>query len=287
MLRWAMGAQHLAKLLLRTPIKRSVLLLFAMLAPLHHIEATENSLMPTVSTQVYLICTEDLQYYPHYDFTKPTQASYAASLFQLFSSKTGIKLTVRAMPIKRLDLAQDCDVRYPDNPLWYQGRDSERPQHFSHALTQILGTTLVKAERAEIKPEELQAISVPRGFTPHHLMQLQQQYNFEFIETNDASAALMMVLKGRVDGADVEWNVAQALLNKMGAQAEIAVAQHLPISLVGFHLSSANSPEFIAQFDQFLQREHEAVTQLKQKFQLREQLSDLTTVQHPTDATKH
>jgi hypothetical protein len=235
----------------------------------------------------YLICTEALQYYPHYDFTQPNQPSYAASLFKLFSEKTGIKLRVRALPIKRLDLAKECDIRYPDNPLWYQGRDAERPQHFSHALTQILGTTIVKSELAEIKPEELHAISVPRGFTPHHLMQLQQQYSFEFIETNDAFAALLMVLKGRVDAADVEWNVAQALLKKMDANADIAIAKHLPISLVGFHLSSSNSPEFIAQFDQFLLQEQASVTQLKQQFQLREQLSDLTTIQHPTDATKY
>ncbi len=265
----------------------SLLPLLLLLVSFHPVRATETLLIQKPSSHVYLICTEDLQYYPHYDFTKRNQVSYASSLFQLFSSKTGIRLKVRAMPVKRLDLAKGCDVRYPDNPLWYQGRDSERPQHFSHALTQILGTTLVKAERAEIKPEELQAISVPRGFTPHHLMQLQQQYNFDFIETNDASAALLMVIKGRVDGADVEWNVAQALLDKIDPKAEIAVAKYLPISLVGFHLSSSNSPEFIVQFDQFLQREHEAVTQLKQQFQLREQLSDLTTVQHATDAAKY
>ncbi len=239
-----------------------------------------------ISQPSYLICTEALQYYPHYDFTQPNQPSYAASLFKLFSEKTGIKLQVRALPIKRLNLATDCDIRYPDNPLWYQGRDAERPQYFSHALTQILGTAIVKSELVDIKPEALHAISVPRGFTPHHLMQLQQQYSFEFIETNDAFAALLMVVKGRVDAADVEWNVAQALLQQMDANADVAIAKHLPISLVGFHLSSSNSPEFIAQFDQFMQREQVLVTQLKQQFKLREQLSDLTTVQHPADATK-
>lgn len=248
-------------------------------------KAASSPLMP--SSRVYLICTEDLHYYPHYDFTKPDMPSYAASLFELFTAKTGIKLTVRALPIKRLDVTQDCDVRYPDNPLWYHNRDNERPQYFSRPLTQILGTTLVRAERADIKPEELQAISVPRGFSPHHLFQLQQKYNFDFIETNDAAAAILMVLKGRADAADVEWNVAQALLAKMNSNEELAVAKHLPISLVGFHLSSAKSPEFISQFDQFLQREHQAITQLKQQFKLREQLSDLTAVEHATYASEY
>ncbi len=155
------------------------------------------------------------------------------------------------------------------------------------ASLQILGTTVVLPERADLKPDELRAISVPRGFTPHHLMALQQQFQFEFVETNDAKAALVMVLKGRVDAADVEWNVAQALLKQLDPPAELAVAEKLPISLVGFHLSSKNSAEFIHTFDRFLQREQVAIAQLKQQFQLREQLSDLTTVKHPTDATQH
>ncbi len=235
----------------------------------------------------YKICVQDLAYYPHYDFSAAGKPSYATSLFQLFSQKTGIRLHIQAMPIKRLKLATDCDLRYPDNPLWYVEREIQRPAYFSHPVSQILGTTVVLPERADLKPEELTAISVPRGFTPHHLMALQQQFQFEFVETNDAKAALVMVLKGRVDAADVEWNVAQALLKQLDPPAELAVAQKLPISLVGFHLSSRNSAELINRFDQFLRNEQVAITQLKQQFQLREQLSELTTVQHPTDTTEH
>ena len=267
-------------------MRRVCSVIFAVLTVMSFGVSAESP-VPAQLKSEYTICVQDLAYYPHYDFTAASKPSYAASLFQLFSEKTGVRVQVKAMPIKRLKLANDCDLRYPDNPLWYVERDIQRPAYFSHPVTQILGTTVVLPERADLKPDELRAISVPRGFTPHHLMALQQQFQFEFVETNDAKAALVMVLKGRVDAADVEWNVAQALLKQLDPPAELAVAEQLPISLVGFHLSSKNSAEFIHTFDQFLQREQIAIAQLKQQFQLREQLSDLATVKHPTDATQH
>lgn len=235
----------------------------------------------------YMICTEDLPYSPHYDFTDLAKPSYARALFQLFTEKTGITLEVKALPTKRLGLDAGCDARYPDNPLWYEGATLPKPAFFSLALTQIVGATLVLKNQRDITAEQLRAVSVPRGFTPHHLIPLQRQHSFVFIETSDASAALQMVLKGRVNAADVEWNVAQALLLPINAQTEIVIAKNLPIAEIGFHLSSATESSLIRIFDQFLRQNADEVLQLKQQFQLREQISDLTTVEHPTDATQN
>ncbi len=214
------------------------------------------------------ICVQNIDYYPHYDFSIKPARGYAADLFALFEAKTGEKVTLLPLPIKRLKDNAECQLVYPDNPQWHSAKGETQPLFFSQPLTGIIGSTLVRRGDAQLELAEVRAIAVPRGFTPDHLLAVQKDYNFELVETTDATAAIQMLLKQRVDAADVEWHVARHLLQKIGQPHGAEIGRQLPLASVGFHLSSREHGEILRRFDQFLLQYQGEVSQLKARYQL-------------------
>lgn len=224
--------------------------------------------LPASAKDTVIVCAEDLAYYPHYDFTPANQGSYANDVLALFAKSAGLTLHIKALPIKRLKENNDCDLQYPDNPRWHQHEKALGQRFYSKALVAILGATLVKPAQQQLTLDKVRAISVIRGFVPDHLLAVQGAYSFKLVETVNAEAALQMVLKGRVDAVDMEWNVARHLLTKMAQPQALVIAQQLPHSEVAFHLSSQTKPELIQQFDLFLQQQQQQIQALKQKYRL-------------------
>jgi ABC-type amino acid transport substrate-binding protein len=141
-------------------------------------------------------------------------------------------------------------------------------KYFSLPLVGIVGASLVRKGDARLTLAQIRAIAVPRGFTPDHLLAVQAEHNFELVETSDANAALQMLLKNRVDAADVEWHVARHLLGKTGRAAQVEIAQQLPVTSVAFHLSSNRHGDLLRRFDRFLLENAEAIQRLQQKYQI-------------------
>lgn len=139
---------------------------------------------------------------------------------------------------------------------------------FSKALTGIIGSTVVRKGESAIELAEVRSIAVPRGFTPDHLLAVQHKYQFDLVETRDALSALQMLLKNRVDAADVEWHVAQHLLQKLAQPDAAEIGRLLPLASVGFHLSSREHGDLLRQFDQFLKQYHAEISALKNRYQL-------------------
>ena len=85
------------------------------------------------------------------------------------------------------------------------------------------------------------------------------------------ASALGLVLKGRLDGANIEFNVAQHYLRSIAAQDQLVIAEQLPFTQLPFLLSTVKHPAVLKQFDQFLIENAEQVAALKRKYQLQEQ----------------
>lgn len=226
------------------------------------------------------VCVEDFDYYPHHDFHKLPGRGFAAELFALFSKNTGIKLQIIPMPAKRLHDNPLCQLIYPDNPLWHTARGSNRKVFFSLPLTEIIGSSIVRKGEEKLALSEIRSIAIVRGFTPDHLLSVQADNQFEFVETSNATAALMMLLKSRVDAADIEWHVAQYQLTKSGQKDAIEIGQLLPLSSVGFHLSSQDHGYVLQIFDRFLRENAEQVKNLKSKLNLKT-IAELQLELHP------
>jgi hypothetical protein len=214
------------------------------------------------------ICVQNIDYYPHYDFSVQPGRGYAADLFSLFTARTGLHVTLLPLPVKRLHDNPDCQLIYPDNPQWHSAKGNAQQMFFSQPLTGTIGPTLVRRGDAQLELAAVRVVAVPRGFTPDHLLAVQKDYNFELVEATDARAAIQMLLKQRVDAADVEWHVARHLMQKLGQPQGAEIGWRLPLVSVGFHLSSREHGAFLRRFDQFLLQYQSEINQLKARYQL-------------------
>ena len=221
----------------------------------------------------YTIGTQSISYKPHYDFSSPEIDSFAEEILQLFADEQNIQFIFVPFPIKRLNIANNVDFIYPDNPRWRDAQNHQSQLSFSKPLIHILGCTMVLARRQHMQLNELKTVAVPRGFTPDHLLKAQAESYFELVETSNAESALKMVLKGRVDAADVEMNVANFVLRQLNQPNALVPGTELPASRVGFHLSSARHAELLLAFNRFLKNNHAQIEDFKLKYQLKETLT--------------
>ena len=219
----------------------------------------------------YLIGIEQINYYPHYDFSKGQKRGYIVDLIQLFSDKSGHRFKFVPLPVKRLYQAAEVDFIYPDNPLWRQYQEPGVQKYFSEPVIFTLGSTLVRPQQQYISLQQFRSLAVIHGFVPTKWLELQPQYHYRLVDVPDVSSALGMVLKNRLDGASVELNVAQHYLRSRQQQDQLVIAEHLPFTQLPFLLSSVKHPALVAEFNQFLLQHATQVQSLKQKYQLQEQ----------------
>lgn len=221
----------------------------------------------------YVIGIEQIDFYPHYDFSHRQKRGYFVDLIELFSEKTGHRFTFMPLPVKRLyqSASSGIDFIYPDNPLWQQYYEPGVTKTFSAPVIFTLGSTLVKPELQHISLEQFHSLAVIHGFVPTKWLALKSQYKYRMVDVPDVASALGLVLKGRLDGANIEYNVAQHYLRSIAAQDQLVIAEQLPFTQLPFLLSTVKHPQLLAQFDQFLLEHAEQVSALKRKYQLQEQ----------------
>lgn len=225
----------------------------------------------------YVVGIENIDYYPHYDFASAEPRGYFYELMTLFSKHSGHTFKYRNMPIKRLYVAANdgLDLIYPDNPRWQPYLPVAYTKTYSEPVIYSLGSTMVLPELRHISVARVKNLAVIHGFTPSRWLELKTAHTFRIVDVPDASSALGLLLKKRVDAAVVEYNVAQYYLKQHNKSGGLVFAEELPFTEMPFLLSSVTHPELIAEFNQFLITEKQAIKALKQKFQLIEHKSEL------------
>ena len=220
-----------------------------------------------------MVGAENIDYFPHYRFDEKEDKGYAWAVLQAFSKHSGHVFKYEAYPIKRLNkelMAKKVDFLYPDNPKW-NTRDKKQPKKiFSLPLIRAMGSTMVSATRLGEGLENFSSLAVPRGFTPIKWKTLIAQERVQVVEVSDALAALKMVILGRVDGADVEYNVATNLLRELGQIQTLKFDPSLPFDPVSFHLSTIEHENIMLQFKKFVVEHAELLTGLKQRYNILE-----------------
>ncbi len=223
--------------------------------------------------KIYVIGVEAIEYSPHYNFVRPAQANFFGDFVTWLAKKTQCNFQVKSLPIKRLKYAYEntgnIDFIYPDNPNWHDKNSQQR--FFSKGLVTALGTTMVKAKNVSMEIGNFHSLAFPRGFSPVAWYPLQQKYGITFSETSNALAALKMVDANRVDGADVEYNVAQYLMLQ-GEIHNLKVAQNLPFTPTSFHLSTLKEQVFITYINDIIEQSFDEIETIKQQLGIVEQL---------------
>ncbi len=237
------------------------------------------SALVAAEPRTIVVGIEQIDYYPHYDFSAGQQRGYFYDLMQLFGKKNGVQIRFTALPVKRLyqEANNNIDVVYPDNPNWQQYMVAEYSKTFSDPVIYTLGSTMVLPENRQMPLEKFRSLAVIHGFAPHRWLELQPRYKFRIVDVADSASALGLVLKGRVHGASIELNVANEYLRRQGQSGALVAAEQLPFTELPFLLSSVNKPELIIEFNRFLQTHPLEIQQLKQKYQLLEHRSQLKT----------
>lgn len=222
----------------------------------------------------FTIGTEDINFYPHYNFTHVDSNGFANEVLQLFAGEYGYRFSFQPLPVKRLyhELDNLVDFIYPDNPNWAKFQGSQARRTFSDPLIYNLGTTLVLPANKDISLSQFRTLAVIHGFTPTAWLNLRSEYRFKLYEVPNAVSALNLVLRGQLDGADVEYNVAQQVLREQQQEGALVVASQLPMTRVSFHLSTIRHPQVLQQFNSFLLSHDEQINALKQKYQLTDSL---------------
>ncbi len=229
--------------------------------------------MPSAYSKEYIVGIEDINYYPHYDFSSDEPRGYFFELMNLFTQVSGHQFRFQKLPVKRLYVAakDQVDLVYPDNPRWQQYLPALYPKTYSEAVIHTLGSTMVRPEQQYLALENVKTVAVIHGFTPTRWLELKKSHKFKIVEVQDVPAALGLLGKKRVDAAVVEYNVASSFLDAQAMTDSLVIAELLPFTDVPFLLSTVKHPELIAEFNAFLKSEKKAIQALKRKFALIEQ----------------
>lgn len=228
--------------------------------------------------KTYTIGVQNIDYRPHYSFVESNNESFFGDFVDWLKQKTGCQFKIISLPIKRLNLAfeqqQAIDFIYPDNPNWHQANpavQAKKSRFYSSTITTALGGTMVKQANQNITLPNFSILAIPRGFTPVAWLPLKQQYPIKFREVTNAKAALLMVQANRATGADIEYNVAQYLI-KRHQLAPMVLANNLPFTPTGFHLSTFKQVEMIKHISELIKENQSEINKIKKKFNLIEKI---------------
>lgn len=126
-------------------------------------------------------------------------------------------------------------------------------------------------------------LSVPLGFTPIMWNNLVDLGKVKVVSVKDAFAALQMVQKGRVDGADIEFHVAQHILLHTDKPNSLVLDPSLPYDIVDFHLSTIKHRGLLKLLNQFLSNNTEKIDAIKKRYGLRNPQKILTEAKSDSD----
>ncbi|AWL12830.1 hypothetical protein HMF8227_02378 [Saliniradius amylolyticus] len=231
----------------------------------------------TAAADRYVVGTESINFYPHFNFTQQGKPGFAQAVFKRFAQYSGHQFEFVPLPVKRLyyESEGDIDLVYPDHPEWVQYQDVAHKRFFSQPVVGNLGTTWVQPSNRHKTLSQVRSLAIIHGFTPEAWMHHQGREELRFIDVPDPESAIGVLLLGRVEAADLEYNVARHILRKQGRTGDAQVAVHLPLNIGTYHLSTTKHPALIEQFDQFLHNHRQELKALKKRFGIVEKPSGI------------
>lgn len=241
--------------------------------------AGKNTEGGEAKTKTYFrVGTQDFDYSPQYNFVSATDKGFAWAVLESFAKKEGIEFKYVPLPLKRLqsELKKgNIDFVYPDNQRWHKGEKNHlKNKTFSDELTMAVYGTMVQKQRKGIGLENFRSVTYPKGFVPTKWQQLFEQDKLQLVETSTAELAIKMVLRGRADGADIEYSVTQFILQNLDRPGELVLDETLPFTTVGFQLATIQYHDTIYRLNQFLANNKDLLNELHQRYGLTSKISN-------------
>ena len=115
--------------------------------------------------QSIVVGIEQIDYYPHYDFSAGKRRGFFYDLMQLFGKTKGYQIRFEPLPVKRLyqEASSGIDLVYPDNPAWQKYLVAGYQKTFSEPVIYTLGSTIVLPKNQHIALEQFHSLAVIHG----------------------------------------------------------------------------------------------------------------------------
>lgn len=160
-------------------------------------------------------------------------------------------------------ISGEVDFKVPDDPKWMGSLKRDKKLVYSHALVDFTEGVMVKPSNLS---KELKVISSDNGVDNKHLFDLGTVTMFN---TFTLEAAIRMVLKSRTDGVYTNVFAAQYYLKKHYNKTNSLVFDpSLPHHTGSYYMSTANHPQVIEEFNNYLVQQRELVDKIKAKYQI-------------------
>ncbi|MDG6099595.1 amino acid ABC transporter substrate-binding protein [Alteromonas sp. ZYF713] len=219
-----------------------------------------------------VIGTQNLHYYPHYDFTSENDKGLAWAIFEAFKATTKHEFVYISMPVLRLqkELAKgSVDFIYPDNPKWYNPIISNTLKTFSQPVTRALGGTILRPGKVGAGIDEIRRLAMPLGFTPVNWQERVDNQLTHLIRVNDTLNALELIAQNKADAANLEYHVTQHIASQQPSLGKFTLDPELPHDGVAFMLATISHTDLLAEFNAFLVSHQPLIKRLHKQYRIK------------------
>lgn len=224
------------------------------------------------AAETFTVGVEDLKYYPHYSFEDGAYKGFGRAVLDAFAADARHTFVYEPMPVKRLFQAlvdKSVDFKYPDNATWSADMKDGKGVVYSAPVVRYIDGVVVLPEKAGAGADAIATLGTVRGFTPFAWLERVEAGKVTLTENSDYDALLMQTIRGRVDGAYANVDVARWRLREVLGQPEALVFDAtLPHADDHYHLSTATQPAVLEEFNAWLAANQGTVAALKAEYGL-------------------
>ncbi|MFM8454824.1 MAG: substrate-binding periplasmic protein [Gammaproteobacteria bacterium] len=222
----------------------------------------------------YTIGVEQTSYYPIYNVNEKNEyVGFARELLDTFAKQNNDTFTYKIYPIPRLWEAffrSEIDAKFPDNAFWKSKEKQEKGLNivYSSPVLQFIEGIMVLPSNKDIGVEQLDSISLTRGFTAFGYLDLIAAKKVRVQEANDFVSAARMAIDGKAKGVYANIAVGNYTLKQLNKEGALVYNANLPNSTGFYYLSSIKQPALIEEFNKFLKDNASTVEELKKKYEV-------------------
>mgnify|MGYP000161826655 CR=1 FL=1 len=217
----------------------------------------------------FVVGVEDLSYYPLFDFGRGGE-SYTKELLDEFGRQYDYKLTYLPLPIKRFDrwlLDDQIDFKYPDNARWYPNNKAPESFIFSNSTVRLVAGTITPVTK-EYTRKNLKVLGTLLGFYPTQWVDQIKNKEVTLFESSSTLVLLQQVLRGQVDGVDIEPSVVAHYLSVIGKPGALQINKNFSYEVYDYFLSTIKHQNVIEEFNQFLVKNKAFIEKLRKKYNI-------------------
>lgn len=224
-----------------------------------------------LKAETYLVASQNIAYYPHYEFSAIQDKGFAWALLEAFATEKGITFQYVSMPVLRLQIELEkgnIDFVYPDHPTWTNPINDNSTKYYSKPLTESLVGTFVKPERLGAGISTIRKVSIVLGFSPLYWQERIDSGKTRLIWVADNKSAIYMAQWERADAFDMDYYVANYLLDKLVDVDNFKLDPKQPVTVVEFCLSTLKRPQLLEEINTFITNNPGLIAMLKARYKI-------------------